>query len=251
MAEALSTVKIYLEEPETLETEARVARVAPLDDARHSLVLDQTCLFAAGGGQPCDQGTARNGSGTVFAVDGVRTSPAGAVEHQGVFDGPPFSVGESVRLSVDGARRALHSAWHTAGHLVDASIESLGYAWAPGKGCHAPGASFVEYRGVLPADETTATLLARLDAAARRIIAENRTVAVRHLRMAEVGARAREWMGEAVRTQERVRMVQIDGFTPLMCGGTHVRTTGALQGFGLLKMSAKKGIVRICYTLAH
>lgn len=37
-----------------------------------------------------------------------------------------FSVGDEVRIEVDGARRMLHARLHSAGHLLDSALDKMG-----------------------------------------------------------------------------------------------------------------------------
>lgn len=50
---------------------------------------------------------------------------------------------------VNPERRALHSRFHSAGHVVDMAVKELNLNWTPGKGYHFPNGPYIEYKGSL------------------------------------------------------------------------------------------------------
>ena len=177
MSEHSPTSLVYLDDPNQLELEAVVVAIFENDFGSTTIHLDQTVFYPQGGGQPYDQGTLTADSGS-FDVQQVRFTPDGLVHHIGEFSTGSLSVGNTVKLNVNGERRALHNRLHTAGHLVDVAMIEAGYDFEPSKGYHFPDSPYVEYKGVIPAEEREQAK-ANLDAALQRMIYEDTKVAWR------------------------------------------------------------------------
>ena len=77
-----TTKLLYLENFTLLECEAKVASVEN-ENGKDILILDQTCFYPQGGGQPYDKGIINSPSGA-FVVEEVR-SVEGIVKHIGHF----------------------------------------------------------------------------------------------------------------------------------------------------------------------
>lgn len=80
----------------------------------YNVVLENTILFAEGGGQPCDWGTMDN----LPVLDVQRK---GAEAHHFVLEpnpSPPFKVGDIVKCTVDWKRRNDHMQQHSGETLL-------------------------------------------------------------------------------------------------------------------------------------
>lgn len=109
------TEKLYWKDMYQKEFEAKVTRV---DGS--SVVLDQTCFYPTGGGEPNDTGKLII-NGTEYEI--VDTKKEGDdIRH---FGNKPFDagVGDSVKGIVDWNRRYACMRLHTAIHLLDAVVE--------------------------------------------------------------------------------------------------------------------------------
>jgi misacylated tRNA(Ala) deacylase len=107
------TEPLYLADSGVQSFDARVERT--LDDR---VVLDRTCFYPTGGGQPHDTGTLSTGDRT-WRVTGV--AKRDTIYH--TVDGPePPEVGETVLGDLDWERRAAHMRYHTAQHLLSAYL---------------------------------------------------------------------------------------------------------------------------------
>jgi len=108
------TDAIYLDDTGRRTFEATVERT--LDE---HVVLDRTCFYPTGGGQPSDTGVLRAESSdetwTVTAVEKRDT-----IYH--VLDERPPPVGTSLTGDVDWDRRFAHMRYHTAQHLLSALL---------------------------------------------------------------------------------------------------------------------------------
>ena len=125
------TEELYLADDTVTTFEATVERA--LDDR---VVLDRTHFYPTGGGQPHDTGTLRaadgEGDGRWRVVDVQKKdtiyhtlAPAGdgvdAAGGEGDAPSPP-EPGTAVVGEIDAARRAAHSKYHTAQHLLSALL---------------------------------------------------------------------------------------------------------------------------------
>ena len=125
------TERLYLADDTVTAFEATVERVLSDPDR---LVLDRTHFYPTGGGQPHDTGTIRvadaddTAGGT--AEDGTRwhvvdVEMADTVHHavEPIDDGSPLpEPGTEVVCEIDADRRAVHSRYHTAQHLLSALL---------------------------------------------------------------------------------------------------------------------------------
>jgi misacylated tRNA(Ala) deacylase len=133
-AAALSTLvteRLYLADDSVTTFEATVERVLSDPDR---LVLDRTHFYPTGGGQPHDTGTIRITDGDDAAggaaEDGVRwrvvdVEMADTVHHavEPTDDAATLpEPGTDVACEIDADRRAAHSRYHTAQHLLSALL---------------------------------------------------------------------------------------------------------------------------------
>lgn len=190
------------------------------------IVLDETCFYAEGGGQPGDSGTLQTAAGTSLRVTDTRYLPGRLrIGHQ-VADPGTLKAGDTVAFVIDWARRYRHMRMHTALHVLCALVD------APVTGCaiHAG-------RGRIDFDLPQSGLRREdLDAALQRVIGEDRPVHARE----EDGARGGEYTRRTAPGEgDALRVVTIDGLDRQPCGGTHVRTTGELAGIRVARIHKK------------
>ncbi|WP_256298934.1 alanyl-tRNA editing protein [Haloarchaeobius salinus] len=106
------TEALYLTDSSTRRFEATVERVAG-----DRVVLDRTCFYPSGGGQPDDRGTI-TADGTGWAVTDVAKKDT--IYH--TLDGDPPEPGTAVVGELDWDRRHAHMRYHTAQHLLSALL---------------------------------------------------------------------------------------------------------------------------------
>ncbi|MFC7324026.1 alanyl-tRNA editing protein [Halorubrum rutilum] len=119
------TEALYLADDAVTTFEATVERT--LDDR---VVLDRTAFYPTGGGQPHDTGTLRVADGEgdarwrvvdVEKKDTIYHTLAPTTGDEGGDPSPP-DPGTAVIGEIDAARRAAHSRYHTAQHLLSALL---------------------------------------------------------------------------------------------------------------------------------
>ncbi|MCX7799126.1 MAG: alanine--tRNA ligase [Fimbriimonadales bacterium] len=248
----------------SLEHRSRIVRVeADLDDqarvhGRLRVALEETPFYAESGGQVADVGTMtaeglRLGVLRTWKVDGT-------VWHDvEVLDGPDATglpeeeargllsdamLGREVLAEVPADRRKAITRNHTATHLLHAALRSV-------LGTHVAQAGSLVHPEYLRFDFTHGQALSpeeleAVERLANRQVWEDLPVSVHEdLPLAEARARgAMALFGE--KYGERVRMVEVEGFSRELCGGCHVGRTGEI---GLIKIvsegSAASGVRRI------
>ena len=203
---------------------------------RGIVVLDATPFYAEAGGQVGDVGAIESAAGAVFQVED--TSKAGDQHlHQGFLEKGALRKGDSVRASIDSARRAEIALNHSATHLLHAALKQVLGNHVEQKGSLvAPERlrfDFSHPRPVAPAQ------LRQIEAMVNARIRENTAVYTREMPFGEamkLGAAA--LFGE--KYGERVRVLTMgEGFSVELCGGTHVSRTGDI---GLLRIVSEEGV---------
>jgi alanyl-tRNA synthetase len=203
---------------ETLSAEATV--IAILGDR---IILDRTPFYAEAGGQVGDSGsivsTKTNAS---VRVDTTVSAAPGITAHISL--GPfPLSVGDTVSARVDSEARYATMRNHTATHLLHAALRKV-------LGTHVKQAGsivdpnrlrfdFTHYAHTDPEELTEIQKLVN-DEILRNI--EVNTDVMDLDQALNTGAMA--LFGE--KYGDRVRVVNIPGFSKELCGGTHVHRTG-------------------------
>jgi len=148
---------------------------------------------------------------------------------------------------VDGERRRRHARLHSAGHLLDSCLASVGGEFAvmeATKGHHGEGA-FVEYKGKVPEDARKG-LAADLEEEAARRIAEGGNVHVSVDTFEEAAAKCGGSLPPYIKEGSTPRMVTMAGLA-CPCGGTHVSDIKEIGGLTVTGIRVKKGITRISY----
>lgn len=236
----MATERLYLRHMHRLENVTRIESIE-IEDGRAVVILEQSPFYPQGGGQPCDHGLIEGSTGRLL-VDDVRVSDA-AVVHKGAIEGSLRAV-EAVTASVDADRRRTMSRLHSAGHVVDLAVMSLGWSWIPGKGYHFPDGPYVEYSGGLEG-RVAEDVASQIEAEARRVVAMGCPVTLRFVR-ADSDDRALRFLPPGVSGSDEVRVVEYGSFA-VPCGGTHVSDLAEIGGIAIRKVREKKGNVRVSY----
>jgi alanyl-tRNA synthetase len=209
----------------TSADELRVLAVIPGEPA--AVVLDRTPFYAEGGGQIGDRGMLTGSTGR-FRVDDTQRS-GDAVVHLGTFVEGGFAPTDVVRGEVDEARRWGAARNHTGTHLLHRALRDvLGEAAKQAGSWVGPEALRFDF----PAQSATPREALReveriVNAQIRRdapVIPEQMPIE----RAQELGADM--FFGEKY-LPEAVRVVQVDGYSKELCGGTHCASTGQIGAF--------------------
>ena len=233
----MSTIKLFYEQPDAREIEARVVRIDADGDGRFSVILDRTNFYPEGGGQPCDTGSI--GGLAVVSV----TESAGEVRHRVAATADELKAagvdpGATARSVVDLERRIDHSEQHTAQHLLSAVLLRM------------TGAATLSFHlgeryssidiDIPPLERADADAV---DDEVMRVIRDDYKV-ITHECAPEEASRFPLRKEPAVETGV-LRVVELDGLEYSACCGTHVCGTGAIGSFRITKVEKYKAGCRV------
>jgi alanyl-tRNA synthetase len=221
--------------------EATVRAVYAHGEAANAIELgfDKSPFYAQSGGQAADMGDVTNltrqGQASVVSVS--RYGVGAFVHVCAVLEGE-FRVGDRCRLSVDVERRRRIERNHTATHLLHAGLRSV-------LGAHAQQAGSEVTDRELRFDfshfeKMTSEEIARVEDFANNATLADHPVLIEEVALEE--ARRRGAIGlfeDEYRGRETVRLVQIDGVSQELCGGTHVRRSGEI---GLIRVVSEESV---------
>ena len=213
-------------ERERVETRIVAYEDSPETPGEVSVVLAENPFYATGGGQVADEGWIASEDGQLEVFDVV---PAGGyqvlrarVERDG------FAVGDAVTASINRVRRQQIEANHTATHILHWALRAeLGQDVVQAGSYVGPDRLRFDYRyGGKVTDEQ----VRRVQEQCLYKITENQPVRYFTTTLDE----ARE-LGAMMLFGEKygdlVRVVEVDGFSRELCGGTHVRGTAEVGAF--------------------
>jgi alanyl-tRNA synthetase len=206
-----------------------LAAFEPLGDGTFFAKLRESPFYPDGGGQVTDAGElVHEGSGAVASLKAAYRFEDDQVL---VFEGAGFTVGDRVRAVVPWTVRFPTMANHTATHLLHAALrEVLGdHVKQAGSAVRPDKLRFdFSHPQALSADERERV---------ERIVNEKVFEAIPVRTFVTPIAEARK-LGAMMLFGEKygdeVRVVEIDGFSRELCGGTHVRSTAEIGPFVIL-----------------
>jgi alanyl-tRNA synthetase len=193
-----------------------VARVLSCEPAIHDgnpaweVVLDQSALYPASGGQPHDLG--KLGDANVLDVRDEESEIVHVIDRQ-VELGP-------LKGCVDWTRRFDHMQQHSGQHLLSAIFQER-FGLATVSFHMGTEISTIDLRGQEPSE----AILEGAERATNQAVFDDRPINVRYgtaEQLAEIGVR------KAVDRQGILRAIEIEGADLQPCGGTHVRRTAQI-----------------------
>ena len=248
LAEAATpkTKPLYMEGTYILQCKARVKHVERCEGSL-AVELDQTVFHPQGGGQPSDTG--------LLIAEGLPTLKVifvskkdGTIRHdcEASSDCQKKWVDMTQRGSqrdslevlcqVDEEKRRLCARLHSAGHLLDVAVFSLGFRWQAGKGYHFQEGPYVEY---IPTEN--GRQVDPKDAKAKASAIE------------EISEKMKELIAKKVPTEvgfvDGMRTITMDGVS-CGCGGTHVEFSSEIGEVLIKKIQAKQGNIRVSYAVS-
>jgi misacylated tRNA(Ala) deacylase len=225
------TEKLYWRDMYQKEFEARVVKVLG-----NSVVLDRTCFYPTGGGEPNDTGRLMI-NGAEYGITDVKKEGE-EITH---YSGTAFNAkaGDAVRGVIDWDRRYAYMRLHTAIHLLDAVVEKF---YASGM---ITGGQIYDDRARIDIDmqglnrEKLQEILDKTNSIAR----EGREVVARMISREEAlkdPRLARTEPGKAlINSLDSIRVVEIVGLDEQADGGMHVRNTSEIGAITLSKYENK------------
>lgn len=211
------------------------------------LIAGSTPFYGASGGQVGDTGVITGPSGEKITVSDTMKLPGDVIVHVGKVESGSFHVGDRVHLAVDTVLRKDTAIHHTATHILHAVLRKvLGDHVKQAGSLVAPDRlrfDFTHFAALTPEE------LELIERGINDEIRENQQLTVRTMALDDAlktGAMAlfEEKYGD------RVRLVEIPGFSRELCGGTHTHSTGDLGVFVILQETGIAAGVRRIEALA-
>jgi alanyl-tRNA synthetase len=231
------TETLYYNDPFQKEFKGKVIGVVD----NQYLVLDRTCFYPEGGGQPGDIGVLDTTHGTIEVVD---TQKVGRVILHRI-EGKPPAVGSTVRGAIEWNRRVSLMRHHTGTHLVlGAARRVLGqHAWQAGaqKGVQSSRIDISHY------ERLTEEQVREIERLATEVALQDIPVQSEWLprEKAEQTYGYVLYQGGVVPGRE-LRIIKIDDWDVEACGGTHCTRTGQIGTIKILHTERiQDGVERI------
>src|SRR5467141_1284255 len=216
-----------------------VARVS-----ENAVVLDQTCFYPEGGGQPADHGELRFGTRKLKVTNVQKFG--NTIVH--FLDQPINKEIDLVEGEIDWQRRQNLMRHHTGTHaLIGAARRVLGeHVWQAGaqKEVESSRLDITHYREITPREQE------RIERLVNQVILRDLPVQVSWMAREKAEAKYgyRLYQGGAV-PGSKIRVVRIQGWDAEACGGTHCKRTGELGVFKIEKAGKlQDGVERIIFS---
>ncbi len=221
-------------------TEAEtVLRATRAFDGRLLAKLEESPFYAEGGGQVADTGVLETPSGRARVVDVYRLGDDQALALEPL-EGE-LGEGEAVMALVERDRRLATMRNHTATHLLHAALRER-------LGTHVRQAGSYVGPDKLRFDFTHGERLSPEQLADVERAVGDWIAGAAHVHALETTRQEAEALGAMALFGEKygdwVRMVEVDGVSRELCGGTHVATTGEIGLFHVLSETSSASNVR-------
>ena len=221
------TEKLYYAEPGRFEFDAAVLRTEPLPDGRFEIVLDRTCFYPGGGGQPCDRGT----------LDGAQVRDVRERDGEIVHVAAAAPAKPTVSGRVDAARRRDFMEQHTGQHIFSQALVRAG-------NLETVSVHFGDDDTTieLKTDAVDDGILRSAEQIANAVIRENRPIRLHEIDRSDV---SRFPLRRTPPDEGRLRIVEVDSFDWAACGGVHVASAGDVFLLKAVSQEKIRGRVRI------
>ena len=234
-----------------LETDAQI--LAILKDGKPAdalsagesadLLLSKTPFYGESGGQVGDTGVITAPAGDLrFDVADTRKPAQGILLHRGTLASGTLRPGDWVHAAVDAPRRAAIRRNHTATHLLNAALKQVvGTTSIRQAGSYvAPDRLRFDFTG---SDALTRDQLAAVERAVTAFVCANAEVRTYEIPLKDVPG-----SGIVAVFDEKygdiVRVVDVDGISKELCGGTHAARSGDIGAFRIVSESSVAAGVR-------
>ena len=232
--------KLQLESQVTVLTTEKELTDSLMEGQRGTIFVEKTPFYATMGGQQGDTGVITTADG-VFRVEEAIHLRGGKIGHVGVMVSGVIGKGDTVSLQVDETGRASCCKNHSATHLLQKALKTVLGSHVEQKGSLVtPGRlrfDFAHFQAV------TREELDQVEALVNQKIQADLPVVTEVMNIEDAkksGAMA--LFGE--KYGDEVRVVSMGDFSRELCGGTHVKNTGAITLFKILSESGVAAGVR-------
>lgn len=252
-----STAKVFLEDSYLYTLSDCILREIIIDEKDPlylNLIFDKTIFHPQGGGQPSDTGDIIHENIRFNLVelsyDKERENILHKIRLNNSEDIKYFQRNNKFSQQINDSKRKINARLHSAGHLLDVCVKSLGLDWIPGKGFHFEESPYVEYVGKMPTDEKIKEILTEKCNALINSVEENNKSIVKVYEYKDANQVMKE-IPEYLPKDKPIRYVKLfDQDDGCPCGGTHVKHVKDIGGMKVVKIAKKGKNVRVSYQLA-
>ncbi len=198
------------------------------------LVFDQTPFYAEMGGQVGDSGHALIGGAKLELVDCVKDK-SGRYLHKVAPNNALPAIGAAAALQIDWDRRRAISRHHSGAHLIHWALRKMLGTHVRQFGTHkTPDRMRFDFTHF---EALTHAQIKECEQLINAKVIDNAPVIFAEIDYDKKPADALAFFGD--KYGQRVRLVDIGGYSKELCGGTHVATTGEI---GVIKIVAEMAI---------
>ncbi len=230
---------------EAMETDAKVLAIIvegedgaesanEVSEGEFTLILDKTTFYGEGGGQVGDTGAITSDSFSAKVLDTKKND--GVYLHMAAMESGTLRVGDSVKVAVDGNRRAAIMRNHSACHMLQAALREV-------LGNHVEQAGSYVDEGKLRFDFNHFAPMTGEELLKVEAIVNGHILAGDGITMTEMPLDQAKKLGAMALFGEKygkiVRVVQMGDFSIEFCGGTHIDNTGKA---GLFKITSESSV---------
>jgi alanyl-tRNA synthetase len=213
------------------QVETRIVAIEPVPEADGEVfvVLAENPFYATGGGQVADEGWVSSDEGQLEVFDAI---PAGDYQVlRARVERNSFQAGDAVTASINRVRRQQIEANHTATHILHWALRAvLGQDVVQAGSYVGPDRLRFDYRYT---GTVTDEQIRRVQEISLQKITENQPIRYFTTTLEEArNLGAMMLFGE--KYADLVRVVEVDGFSRELCGGTHVRASAEIGAFKIL-----------------
>jgi Ser-tRNA(Ala) deacylase AlaX len=255
----LNTCKLYLDDSYLFECQgSKLIAIEdyPKESNFYAMIFDKTIFHPQGGGQPSDEGNIENKSKSILVnlntigYDRERDLVLHKISKE-EFSKLAIQLNDEFDMKINEDKRRLYARLHSAGHLLDISVNKIGLNLVPGKGYHFQDGPYVEYSGTVDKSKIP-SLVEEIEKISNEIISqstfENQTISKFY--DFEDGKKEFGTIPSYLPENKPFRWVKLlkeDLGCP--CGGTHVKHVKDIQSMKINKITNKGKLVRISYNV--
>ncbi|HJW97172.1 MAG TPA: alanine--tRNA ligase [archaeon] len=237
------TELIFYERPYQVDFAAKVLKSLKSKQGTW-LVLDKTCFYPDGGGQPGDTGFLKHDSKKIQVTD---TQKIGEVVLHKVSS--PIKPGTAVEGTIDWDRRYQLMRMHSATHILGGAARNVlgSHIWQAGakKGLETSRIDFTHYQPF------TQDELEKIERKANEIVKKGLKVSTQFMPRSEAESRYGFVLYQGGASPGKsVRVVSVEqGFDAEACAGTHVQSAGEIEAIKIIRSDRiQDGVNRIEFT---
>lgn len=221
--------KKYSYEKDTYIKELKTKVIARSDNGKlTNLELEDTIFYPEGGGQPSDKGEIQSHD-KVCKVKYVRSNE-GKVIHQCPIQGAP-NIGDEVTCVLNWNYRYNNMKTHTAGHLINDVVLSVEPGLKPLKASHGKKPE-IFYSGTPSRD-----IKEEVQRILNEDIIEDKKLLFEYVSYEELSERCS--FVPKLPPDKSWRIVWVEGYEPMPCGGTHVKATSELEEVEIISINTE------------